>query len=386
VRRRVSRGGAGALAIVAAALALAWDARAGAAPDASPVGAYRLADGDLVALVRSYGRLRLVDYGSGAFRGLRRLGPGLYAGGPGASVLRPTRVRVRLEPGGGIRVDGRPGRRLPLVAQTAIFADGLVRLVGRLLRPPGRGPFPAVAIVPGSERAHRTSYDLWAYFFAAHGIAVLTYDKRGVGASGGRYDAAATVGNLRRLAADALAAVAWLRRQRLVDRRRIGLSGGSQAGWVIELAGARSPHVRWAALQSAPAMSVGRQLAYAALTGSGWRSPPPSEREIAAGLAGVPDGGFDPRAAIASLRIPVLWQLGAIDKRMYTPETVADLRAVAAGGTHDFTLRVYPGGAHSLRLTAHGLIREERASPGLAPGVFADLAAWLRRRVLAPRR
>ena len=347
------------------------------------LGAYRLDDGSFASLVMNGRRLQLVEYRSGALRSLREQSPGVYVGGPGASVLSPVRVRVRLEPDGGISVDGRTARRVPLLAQTATFADGPVPLVGRLLRPPGRGPFPAVEIVPGAEEAHRTTYDLWAYFFATHGFAVLTYDKRGVGASGGRYDRAASTENLQTLASDALAGVGWLRRQPGIDRSRIGVSGGSQAGWVIEIAAARSFAVRFAALQSAPAMSVGRQLAYDGVTRQGWLDPPPSEEAIASALAGVPDSGFDPRSAITALRIPVIWQFGSVDKRMYTPESVADLQAIAAAGPHDFTVRVYPGGAHSLRLTTDGLIREERASPGFVPAVFQDLTAWLRSRVLA---
>ena len=124
-------------------------------------------------------------------------------------------------------------------------------------------------------------------------------------------------------------------------------------------------------------MSVGRQLAYAGFTKQGAKDPPPTDAQIQARLADVPDSGFDPRPSIAALKIPVLWQLGSVDKRMYTPETVADLGPIIAAGGHDFTVRVYPGGAHSLRLTAHGLIREEAESPGFVQAVFADLGAWL---------
>jgi dienelactone hydrolase len=346
------------------------------------VGVYRLGNGELVSLAVAGGRLRLVDYRSGALRSLRERSPVSFVGGPGASVLSPVRVRVQLGPGAAIRVDGRPGRRLPLVSQPVAYDDGAVRLAGRLLRPPGRGPFPAIVIVPGSEEARRTTNDLWAYFFAAHGFAVLTYDKRGVGESGGTYDRSAAAENLETLAADALAGVDWLRRQRFVDAGRVGLSGGSQAGWVIEIAAARSPVVRFAALQSAPAMSVAHQLAYAGATRQGWLDPPPSQAEIDASLAAVADGGYDPRADLESLRIPVLWQLGAVDKRMYTPETVADLQEITSSGPHAFTVRVYPGGAHSLRSTPAGLVREEQASPGFAPGVFRDLLSWLRSRGL----
>ena len=150
---------------------------------------------------------------------------------------------------------------------------------------------------------------------------------------------------------------------------------------MVEIAAARSAAVRFAALQSSPAMSVGRQLAYAALTRQGWRDPPPSPSQLDAALAGVADSGYDPLPALESLRIPVLWQLGSVDKRMYTPETVGDLRRVVATGSHDFTVHVYPGGAHSLRRTRQGLIVQEQTSPGFVPGVFRDLASWLRSRV-----
>ena len=123
-------------------------------------------------------------------------------------------------------------------------------------------------------------------------------------------------------------------------------------------------------------MSVGRQLAYSALTKYGVDNP--TDAQVHAAVDAVPDSGFDPRPALASLTIPVLWQLGALDKRMYTPETLADLAAITAQGGHAFTELVYPGAAHSLRLTNRGLAVEERTSPGFAAGVFTDLGAWLR--------
>ena len=345
----------------------------------SAVGAYRFADGSVVALVEQDGALRLVDYSSGALRSLTEVTRGLFVGGPGVSVPQPVAVRVALVAGVGGRVVGLrrsdlTATRIPLVTENATLRSGDVRLAARLLRPAGRGPFPAVVIVPGSVPAHRDTYDLWALFFASRGFAVLTYDKRGVGASTGQYLRAATDANLRDLATDALAGVDWLRRRPDVAATRIGLSGGSQAGWVIALAASHSPRVRFAAMQSGPAMSVGRQLAYSALTKGGYVAP--ADEEIRAALNGVPDSGYDPRPDLASLTIPVLWQQGAADKRMYTPETLANLAAI---GSRNFTVKVYPGGAHSLRLTANGTVAEERTSPGFVAGVFQDLTAWLRR-------
>ena len=366
-------------AVAAVLAACVLPAAAAGADLQSAVGAYRFADGSVVALVEQDGALRLVDYSSGALRSLTEVTRGLFVGGPGVSVPQPVAVRVALVAGVGGRVVGLrrsdlTATRIPLVTENATLRSGDVRLAARLLRPAGRGPFPAVVIVPGSVPAHRDTYDLWALFFASRGFAVLTYDKRGVGASTGQYLRAATDANLRDLATDALAGVDWLRRRPDVAATRIGLSGGSQAGWVIALAASHSPRVRFAAMQSGPAMSVGRQLAYSALTKGGYVAP--ADAEIRAALHGVPDSGYDPRPDLASLTIPVLWQQGAADKRMYTPETLANLAAI---GSRNFTVKVYPGGAHSLRLTANGTVAEERTSPGFVAGVFQDLTAWLRR-------
>ena len=68
---------------------------------------------------------------------------------------------------------------------------------------------------------------------------------------------------------DALAGVEWLRRRPEIDGRRIGLAGGSQAGWIIPLAASQSSDVDFAAIQSGPVMSVGHERAYSALTGNG---------------------------------------------------------------------------------------------------------------------
>jgi dienelactone hydrolase len=353
---------------------------------AGAVGAYRFADGSCAALVPSPDgvALRLVDYATGALRQLTQLSRNAFTAGPGVSLPWPVSLRVVLVRGASgrvvaLKVGGRRAQRIPFVEQPASFSSGGVRLAGRLLRPPGAGPFPAVVVVPGSVRANRDTYDLWAMFFASRGFTVLSYDRPGVGLSTGTYVEAATRQNLHELAAVALAGVEWLARRPDVDRARVGLAGGSQAGWTIPLAASQSRDVAFAAIQSGPGMSVGRQLAYAKVTLAGGRVPPPKPAAIRAALAGVPDSGYDPRPALRALTIPILWQLGAADKRMYTPETLADLRPIIAAG-HDYTIDVYPGAAHSLRRAPHGLIHEEAVSPGFAPGVFAALAGWLDRR------
>ena len=357
------------------------------------VGAYRFANGDVASLfVEPLGaHLRMLDYGTGEMRQLAQVARDTFLAGPTIRAPWPIQARIQLvrdSSGGvvGLRRNGRRARRIPFVVRRADFRSESVRLVGKLVYPPGRGRFPAVVIVSGSERATRNTFDLWGMFFAARGFAVLSYDKRGVGESSGRFAATPSQGNLHNLAGDVVAGVAWLRKQPGIDQNRIGLTGGSQAGWIIAIAASQSSDVAFAAIQSGPAMSVGRERAYAALTGNGSVVPPPTRAQIDGALDGHVDAGFDPKPALAAIRVPVLWQLGGVDKRQYTPETVAVLNAVAAQGDHDFTIRVYPTGAHSLRDTRHGLISEELNARRFVPGLFQDLAAWLDEKVLATSR
>jgi dienelactone hydrolase len=382
----VSRARLAATIVAAALVAVAVSGAGGRVnPKPSPdlqraVGAYRFADGTVAGLfIEPFGRsLRIVDYESGAMRQLAQVSRDEFLGGPRLLETSPVQVRVKLVRNADGRVvalrrNGQRATRIPLRVQPVTYQSGDVRLGGKLMRPPGAGPFPAVVLVPGSVKATRDTYDLWSLFFAAHGFAVLSQDKRGVGASTGSFDESADEANLQRLAGDVLAGVALLRRRADIDPSRIGLSGGSQAGWIMALAASQSSDVAFAAFQSGPAMSVGRQRAYAALTVNGKREPPPTDTDIRAALSGVADDGFDPKTAIRALRIPTIWQYGDVDKRQYTPESVAILADAASSAT----VRVYPGGAHSLRATANGLISEERDTTGFVPGLFVDLAAWL---------
>ncbi len=62
------------------------------------------------------------------------------------------------------------------------------RLEGRLLLPYGPGPHPAVVVLHGLGAFSRNMAGpfLIADYLASRGMAVLTYDKRGVGGSSGR--------------------------------------------------------------------------------------------------------------------------------------------------------------------------------------------------------
>lgn len=113
------------------------------------------------------------------------------------------------------------------------FPSGDLTLAGTLALPDGDGPFPAAVLVTGSGPLDRDSNTKKlrigvmaqvAAHLAAHGIASLRYDKRGVGESGGDYLASGLFDNV----ADARAALAALRARPEIDADRLFVIGHSE--------------------------------------------------------------------------------------------------------------------------------------------------------------
>src|SRR5262245_47108029 len=134
------------------------------------------------------------------------------------------------------------------------FRNGAVSLAGTLVAPLAGGPHPAVVLVQGSGPQGRAD---WHYrslgdFFARHGIAALVYDKRGVGGSTGDHEAA----TFEDLAGDAASAVRFLAARKEIDRRRIGMLGSSQGGWLAPLAASRAGGVAFLILDKGAAVDV----------------------------------------------------------------------------------------------------------------------------------
>lgn len=130
-------------------------------------------------------------------------------------------------------------------AITVRFSNGGVTLVGEVFTPAGPGPFPGVVLIHGSgpDSAGLWPYSQHARSLAADGIAVLVYDKRGVGRSGGAYLESTPFDTL---AADAMAALATLRQQPRVDPSRVGVWGRSQGAWIAALVAARDSQLAFA--------------------------------------------------------------------------------------------------------------------------------------------
>ena len=264
------------------------------------------------------------------------------------------------------------------------FRSGSVTLAGTLSIPPGAGKRAAVAFVHGSGFTNRAYLPELSAIFLRHGVAVLVYDKRGVGQSGGIYPGESpTAGTIDTLARDAAAAARFLAAQPEIDRARVGLTGHSQAGWIAPLAASREPAIRFLALFSGPAVTADENDIYQDLAGEGDRLPELSDEAIDAEVLKHGPGGFDPIPSIRKLRIPALWVYGGKDNIAPPRLSARRLAPIAAEAGRDFTVADFPNANHALVETKTGLTSEMLRSDTFAPGLFARVGDWLEAHQLA---
>jgi len=230
------------------------------------------------------------------------------------------------------------------------------RLAGTLLVPKASGTVPLAVIIPGSGPTDRNgnsplipgannSLKLLAEGLAAHGIASLRYDKRGVGASAvsGLSEADLRFGN------SADDAAAWVDRLRQDPRfSTITIIGHSEGALVGLLAAQKSPADAYISIAGAgrPADKILRDqlskqlppnlLAFAnraldtLLTGRKVDSVPPQLMPLFRPSVQpymISWLKVDPQAEVAKLKIPVLIAQGTLDAQV--PENDAKLLAVA---------------------------------------------------------
>ncbi len=108
-------------------------------------------------------------------------------------------------------------------------------LGGTLTLPEGEGPFPAAVLVTGSGSQNRDEeifghkpFKVIADHLTRKGIAVLRYDDRGVGSSGGNVAGSTTED----LASDARSAMDYLLKRSEIDHSKMGLIGHSEGGMI----------------------------------------------------------------------------------------------------------------------------------------------------------
>ena len=318
---------------------------------------------------------RLLDLETGEVHGLFPNGKGFEVGA-GFATRAPTRGTASFDGTGGTLPAGR-ATRVPTRQLEVRFRSGRVTLAGTLTLPPGPGPHPAVAWVHGSGVQTRNYFPDLPALLSGAGVAVLAYDKQGVGQSGGVFPGdRADERSIDILARDAEAAARFLAAQAGIDRARIGLAGHSQGGWIAPLAASREPTVRFVIAVAGPSLSQGETDHWANIAGAGNVRPTQSEEEMEADVMRQGSSGYEPMPALRALRVPSLWLFGRLD--YVVPARLSTRRLQAIGG--DFTIAEFPKANHALVETQTGLTSEMLASDRFAPGLFPLVRDWVRRR------
>jgi dipeptidyl aminopeptidase/acylaminoacyl peptidase len=187
---------------------------------------------------------------SGEVRTLYPTGTDQFFAGPGIAVPASLEARIEFQrdSNGTIasltwRHEGaalRSARRVEIERREDVrFSNRDIQLTGTLLSPVTDRAHPAIILVHGSGAANRESMLPFARFLIRRGIAVLGYDKRGVGGSSGDWNTA----SFDDLAGDVVAAFEYLKTRTDIDHAQIGLLGVSQAGWIMPLAAVRAKDI-----------------------------------------------------------------------------------------------------------------------------------------------
>ena len=406
--------------------------------DAAPceIGSYRMADGaslDIGPAAEGKLRWRRTDGRTGL---LTAQGKGRWTSTLGWTD-RPDGHTVTIADckRGDIRFDDVKGQRVPLVQIDTRFKGSGIELAGRLTLPPGDARVPIVILIHGSEHSSALEDYSLQRQFASSDIGVFAYDKRGTGASGGRYTQ-----NYLLLATDAVLAAREARRLAGNRAGRVGYQGGSQGGWVAPLAAhiepvdfvivsfglavspmeedreaiefdlqrARlGPEIRAKAMEIADATAAivlsnftegyeqleavkrkyGAEPWFKFIRGNiTWyllASAPENIRvQGPALLEGVP-AQYDPLPVLENLKTPQLWILGGQDRDAPAAETLRRLNSLRQAG-RPLSVTVFPDADHGM-YEFETLPDGERVSTRQPEEYFSLMADFIKAKSAEPR-
>jgi pimeloyl-ACP methyl ester carboxylesterase len=129
-------------------------------------------------------------------------------------------------------------RVMPHVRNPISFLSNSNTLKGDLYLPAENGLHPVVIFAHGSGASTR-SVAFFTTFFLQLGIGVLTFDKQGAGESMGNWETA----GFDELADDIIAGINFLKTQKNINVKKIGVMGNSQGGWIGSMVTAKCKDV-----------------------------------------------------------------------------------------------------------------------------------------------
>jgi pimeloyl-ACP methyl ester carboxylesterase len=242
---------------------------------------------------------------------------------------------------------------------------------------------------------------------AEQGFMVVRYDKRGVGQSGGRPEAATQ----RDYADDLIGIVKWLERRDDVDTRRIAVVGHSEGGTIAMQAAAREKKIAALVLMATPGITgadllleqqrseldrlklpeaekaqkieMQKQIQAAVINGTGWESLPEEVRRQADTPWFRSLLLFDPSQLMPKIKQPILVVQGALDKQVqpYHADRLAELARARKRDAGPVEVVHLPGVNHLLVPATTGDVQEygELKAKTVSPDVARSIAEWLKK-------
>ncbi len=375
-------------------------------------------------------RFLFTDFDTGSIRVLAPAENDVFTAGPSFLLPSPVESRLTFQRNGSDEAtsvvchrDGVPdqiGTKVNCRREAVTFRNGSVTLSGTLESPAVGAQHAAVVFLHGSGPLNRWSFGPFPDFFLSRGFAVFVYDKRGTGTSKGDLESS----TLDDLAADGRAAIQFLKDQKGINPRQIGLCGSSQGGFLAAAVASANPDVAFIVNLYGMYVPVWQQELYR--TEAEMRADRLSEAEITEALAfmnneftvartgrGWDDlaktiqqskdkkwwgymtkGGsslkelnhywrtlysYDPSLALEKVTCPVLALFGELDKSTPVAQTIANMqRALTIATNTDFTHQSFSKAGHGLLEVNTGASNEIAKATRFAPGVFESMTTWLR--------
>jgi alpha-beta hydrolase superfamily lysophospholipase len=294
-------------------------------------------------------------------------------------------------------------------------------LAGTLSRPSRStaARLPAVVLVGGSGPTDRDGLAFGipvlgeiANALADAGFIVVRYDKRGIGQSGGRAEAA----TLSDYADDARAAVKWLAERKDVDPKRLAIVGHSEGGLVAMIAAGKDKRIAAVALLATPGMpgsdvvlaqqqrlldrmklspeerqakvDAQKQINQAVVSGQGLDKLPAGVRRTVDNPEFQSVLSSDPAKLMADLRQPLLIVQGLLDAQV-DPHNADLLEALARKRKNAAPVEVQklPAVNHLLAAATSGEVDEytSLSDKHVAAPVTQAIATWLQKTLSTAR-
>ena len=301
-----------------------------------------------------------------------------------------------------------------------------IELAGTLTLPESGKNAPAVVLVTGSGPQNRDEeimghkpFLVLADYLTRRGIAVLRYDDRGFGESGGVYATASIVD----FASDARAAIEYLKSREEIDKGKVGILGHSEGGcvafilaaqqipsFIIAMAGPGIPGRELMNLQRAALLKANgatddfiseynRVLDKASELAITISDKEELKEKLMQLLAGTPLAGsgnqlieqlstpgmvsllqFNPEGFYPRIQCPVLALNGGKDVQVIADENIeAIANGLEKAGNKKVETKIYPELNHLFQTATTGLpVEYGQIEETISPQVLKDIADWIK--------